>query len=169
MNNKESFPSRKPTRLRNYDYSTPGSYFITICTQGREKLLSEVVGDGSPIPPRLTQPGIFLDESIRQITERYDSVTVDNYIIMPNHIHLLLSVGPSDDVDNSKVAIDRVIGWLKYDSTKKINEFFRTPGQKRFQRSFHDHIIRDINDYEKIYEYIEYNYLKWSKDCFYVE
>ena len=117
----------------------------------------------------LTHPGVLVDESIRQIKERYASITVDNYIIMPNHIHLLLSVESSDDADNSKVAVDSVIGWLKYDITKKINEFFRTPGQKRFQRSFHDHIIRDINDYERINEYIEYNYLKWSKDCFYVD
>lgn len=169
MINKNNYSSRKPTRLRNFDYSTPGSYFITICTQSREKLLSEVVGDGLPIPPMLTHPGVLVDESIRQIKERYASITVDNYIIMPNHIHLLLSVESSDDADNSKVAVDSVIGWLKYDITKKINEFFRTPGQKRFQRSFHDHIIRDINDYERINEYIEYNYLKWSKDCFYVD
>lgn len=169
MDNKDNVLHRKPTRLRNFDYSSPGAYFITICTQNREKLLSEITVNGSPVLPVLSQAGVLIDESIRHISEKYISVTVDNYIIMPNHIHLILSIESTDSADSSTVSVDRIIGWLKYDGTKKINEFFKTPGQKRFQRSFHDHIIRDLNDYEKIYEYIEYNYLKWSKDCFYVE
>lgn len=117
----------------------------------------------------LTLFGNFADESIIQIGQRYPGIKVDNYIIMPNHIHLLLSVDEIDGRRDASPTVDKVIGWFKYDVTAKINAHFNTPGKRRFQRSFHDHIIRNEYDYEKINEYIEYNYLKWSKDCFYVE
>lgn len=163
------YPKRKPTRLKNYDYSSPGAYFITICTHNREKLLSEIVGEGSPLPPVLTECGKLVDETVRQIEVNYSTIKVVNYIIMPNHIHLLLIISEPDGRRNASPTIDRVIGWLKYHITGKINTHLSTPGQKRFQRSFHDHIIRDDNDFQKIWSYIEYNHLKWSDDCFFVE
>lgn len=170
MINKKDFPERKPTRLREYDYSTPGVYFITICTQNRKKLLSEISDEGENPKPVLTECGKIADIAIGQLHGRYPSISVDNYVIMPNHIHLLLSVTECDfGRRNASPTVDRVIGWLKYNITKQINVFFSTQGQKRFQRSFHDHIIRDKNDYEKIWNYIEYNHLKWNEDCFFVE
>ena len=76
------FPERKPVRLRNYDYSQNGAYFITICTQGRRKILSEIVGDDAHIVPRLY--GQVAEKYIRNVSE------IDKYIIMPDHIHLLI-------------------------------------------------------------------------------
>ena len=63
------YPKRKPTRLKNYDYSSPGAYFITICTHNREKLLSEIVGEGSPLPPVLTECGKLVDETVNVFSE----------------------------------------------------------------------------------------------------
>ena len=81
---------RKPNRLPDYDYSTPGAYFITICTEGRKLLLSHIVGGGA-----LDAPNVLLTEA-GQITQRHiisgnriSGVTVEKYVIMPNHIDYL--------------------------------------------------------------------------------
>ena len=153
MNN-NFYPKRKPNRLKGYDYSTPGSYFITICTQNRKKLLSEIAGDGLNITLELTECGRVVDKAVNQISVRYPSITVDNYVIMPNHIHLLLSVIASDGRRDASPTVDSAMGWFKYRITKDINLVLGTVGQKCFQRSFHDHIVRTDSDYEKIWSYI---------------
>lgn len=91
-------PQRKPNRLPDYNYSQNGAYFITICTQGRKKFLSQIVGDGSPVPKPI---GMIAEEYIRQIPETYPAVSVDRYVIMPDHIHLLLRF----DRDNYDIAL----------------------------------------------------------------
>ena len=86
-------PKRKPTRLKGYDYSTPGAYFITICTQDRKELLSEIiVGDDAHIVPQnhLSNYGLICDKYINHINIKYENVTVDKYVIMPNHIHFII-------------------------------------------------------------------------------
>lgn len=81
------FLKRKPNRLCDYDYSQNGAYFVTICTQNREKILSDIVGDGSPVPKPF---GMIAEEIIAQIPNKYPMVSVDKYVVMPDHIHLLL-------------------------------------------------------------------------------
>ncbi len=190
---RNKFPKRKPTRLQNYDYSSPGAYFITICTQGKKCILSDIVGEGSPLPyerptlslhiapgtyavspvPELTRYGEIVDGLIKIIPVKYNSVFVDRYVIMPNHIHVLLSVIPSDNSGRgdpsptATVSIERITGWLKYQATKEINAVRQTPGERVFQRSFYDHVIRCRDDYDEIYKYIAENPLKWQSDCFY--
>lgn len=80
---------RKRNRLCNYDYGQNGAYFITICTKDRKQILSKIVGDGFPIP---NLPGRIAEEMIEQVMIRYPSVSVDKYVIMPDHIHLLLRI-----------------------------------------------------------------------------
>ena len=80
-------PIRKPNRLWEYDYSTNGAYFVTICTQDRLKILSSIVGDGSPVPKPY---GMIAEKLIAQIPEKYPTVSVDNFVIMPDHIHMML-------------------------------------------------------------------------------
>ena len=84
---------RKPIRLKNYDYSSPGAYFITICTHNRKELLSEIiVGDDAHIVPKnhISKYGLICDKYINNINIKYENVTVDKYVIMPNHIHLII-------------------------------------------------------------------------------
>ncbi|MBQ2928542.1 MAG: transposase [Oscillospiraceae bacterium] len=159
-------PKRKRNRLMNYDYSSNGVYFVTICTEGRQKVLCEIVGDGSPVPK---EAGRIAEKMIRKIPEKYPDVSVDNYVVMPNHIHLLLAINEPDKMRNASPAMGTVVGWYKYQVTKMVNEMSGTQGTKLFQRSFRDHIIRGEKDYLKIWEYIEYNPLKWREDCFYTE
>ena len=81
--------SRKQNRLENYDYSQNGAYFVTICTQDRKPVLGAIVGDGFPVPKPI---GEIAEEYIRRISEKYPDVTVDQYVIMPDHIHILLRI-----------------------------------------------------------------------------
>ena len=92
MNN---LPKRKPTRLKDYDYSTPGAYFITICVKERKQILSKIiVGDDAHIVPpnQLTNIGLVCDKYINNINTIYENVYLDKYVIMPNHIHLIISL-----------------------------------------------------------------------------
>ena len=91
MNQPKELKERKPTRLKNFDYSTTASYFITICTENRKNILSKIVGEGSPLP-KLSQYGEISNTWIRRLPTKYPQISVDCYIIMPNHIHLLLSL-----------------------------------------------------------------------------
>lgn len=166
------YKNRKPNRLAGYDYSGNGAYFITICTQDRECTLSDIdVGDGFPVPV-LTDYGKISDKYINLITEKYPTVFVDKYVIMPNHIHLLLVVQNPDftasGTGNPSPTIGNVIGWLKYQVSKQINEIHGIAGQHIFQRSYHDHIIRNEKTFQMIWKYIDENPLKWESDCFYV-
>lgn len=83
---------RKPNRLKGFDYSTNGAYFVTICTKDRKCILSRIVGEGLCALPqnKLTPIGIEVEKSIRYINKNYNNVLIDKYIIMPNHIHLIV-------------------------------------------------------------------------------
>lgn len=164
------FPKRKSSRLKGYDYSTNGAYFITICTDKRKNLFSHIVGaiHESPISI-LTFYGTAVDSIIKSLPERFN-VKIDNYIIMPNHIHMIISIENAprairESPLQSHSDIIRVIGYLKMNASKQIHKSGYEG--KIWQRSFHDHIIRDEKDYQMIWEYIEHNAQKWEEDCFY--
>ena len=87
-------PNRKPTRLKGYDYSTPGMYFLTVCTKYRKHLLGEIVGCGDFDAPQmiLSEYGQILDKHIRLMNEKYSHIKIDKYVIMPNHFHFILNI-----------------------------------------------------------------------------
>lgn len=169
-----TLPKRKVNRLAKYDYSQNGAYFVTICTKNKAYLLSRIVnvGDGFPVP-KLNDAGIIVDNYISLISIKYPSVTVDKYVIMPNHFHLILLFDDKlnfiGGTGNPSPTLGTVIGWLKYQATKQFNEQNQTAGLPLFQCSFHDHIIRNENDYKTVWNYIDINPLKWEGDCFYSE
>lgn len=153
-------PKRKPTRLKNYDYSGNGAYFVTICTHNRKCILSDIVGEGLCTLPKntLTPIGKEIEKSIQYIDENYEGAIIDKYVIMPNHIHLIVILNNSGGHGNPP--LQNVIRNLKSFTTKIYDHIL-------WQRSFHDHIIRGEKDYKKIWEYIDTNPLKWELDCFY--
>ena len=155
---------RKANRLPEYDYSTPGAYFVTICTHNRKNTLSAIVGDGSPVPKL---PGQIAEKYIQMIPDHFPAVNVDHYVIMPNHIHLLLQIKSSDESESLCPSLGNIIGWYKYQVTKSINNYCDTNGTRFFQRSYHDHVVRNEQDYQKIWLYIETNPIRWINDCFY--
>ena len=161
---KNDFPKRKPNRLRDYDYSTPGAYFITICAKDRKQLLGKIVGDDAHIVPKnyLSNYGLICDKYINSINVKYENVTVDKYVIMPNHIHLIIFLSGTMKASSPTSNIESIIRSFKTMVTKEI-------GSSIWQRSYHDHVIRDENDYKKIWEYIDNNVTQWEMDCFYEE
>ncbi len=145
---------RKPNRLKNYNYSLNGLYFITICTQDKKCTLSDA---NNPIT--LTGLGTIVKEKIETIEEKYKGVVLDKYVIMPNHIHLILKITNNEWRAMLAATISRVIQHFKGAITKQT-------GQKVFQRSFHDHVIRNEKSYLEILKYVEENQMKWELDCF---
>lgn len=162
-------PQRKQTRLKGYDYSSAGAYFITICTQDRQCVLSSIVGEGlAPPVVRLTHYGKITETQICLLNSRFPSVAVEKYVIMPNRVHLILrlsgrteNLSPAGGASPSPT-VPTIIGVLKSMVTRSCKCDTRL-----FQRSFHDHIIRNSEDYRRIWEYIDSNPAKWAEDCFY--
>ncbi len=167
--NKEEFPKRKPNRMASYDYSSNGAYFITICTDNRKNILCKIVGEGLCALPQieLSPIGKIVDEAVKYINENYDGVTVDNYVIMPNHIHLLIFVNYEDSDKTGghgdpPLRVYDIIGRFKSFTNNKFDGIL-------WQRSFHDHVIRNEKDYRKIYEYISSNPSIWQEDSLYTK
>ena len=112
-----------------------------------------------------------MESVICQLPQKYD-IKIDQYVIMPNHIHLLLSIDRPyengsirESTLHRRSDISKIIGYLKMNVTKEIHRF--APTEKVFQRSFHDHIVRGQHDYEEIRDYIDKNPAKWLQDRFY--
>ena len=161
-----NLPKRKPTRLKGYDYSTSGAYFITICTHNRECILGEIVGQGlAPAETDLSQYGKIARDQLLDLENRYKSVKIDKYVIMPNHIHVILITDNTAGASPCPTISDIVCSFKSL--TTRICNKSDNKTQKIFQTSFHDHIIRGEKDYQKIWEYIDTNPLKWELDCFY--
>lgn len=157
--------NRKRTRLKEYDYSSEGSYFITICSKDKKPIFSKIVGDGFPDVPQvvLTEYGKVINRQINLMGEYYKNIKIDNYVIMPNHIHILISVyinGSSGMPTPTNEAIPSFVGTFKRFVNRKV-------GRDIFQRSYNDHIIRDERDYIGRWKYIENNPLKWELDELY--
>ena len=155
---------RKPNRLKGYDYSQNGAYFITMCVKDRREMLWNAVGARIARPQNtedLSEYGIVIKNAINNISEQYPSVLVDKYVIMPNHIHMILLVDSSGDGRAMRApTISTVINQMKGYVTKQI-------GFSLWQKLFHDHIIRNEEEYRKIWEYIDTNPLKWEDDCYF--
>jgi len=154
MNN---LPKRKHLRLNHYDYSQPGAYFITICTSNKSNLFW--IFDDQPIQTindiKLSPEGIIVKQGIIQISSHYNNITVDKYCIMPDHIHLIIRIKSNENGQiNFSPAIPTVIGSLKRWISKQI-------GKPIWQKSYYDHCIRNQEDYNEKYKYIENNPYKY--------
>ena len=159
---------RKTMRLTGYDYNTPGVYFLTICTKDRQCLLAHIKeGDVVNGPVHTLKPyGQTVKSYIEKMDALYDYLKVENYVIMPNHIHILLSIkeGPSrtpvPTLQNSYIS--RFVSSLKRFCNKEC-------GGNIWQSRSYDHIIRNQTDFDVHMEYIQSNPFAWKKDEFYIE
>lgn len=171
MNTQDKLPQRKHTRLKHFDYSSCGAYFITICTHNRQCILSRInVGGDVPDAPQcvdLLPFGVIADRYIQQLNEFYDEITIDQYVIMPNHIHILLIVSYNGASGTSHPTKQHSIV-SKFVSTFKrfCNKEY---GNNIWQTSFYDHIIRNKEDYQEIVKYIYQNPMQWYFDELYVD
>ena len=167
------YTRRTNNRLIGYDYSQTGYYYVTICTKNRECIFGKIqntkyVGAGlAPARIKLTKIGQIIDTNWRNIPNQYDNIQIDEYTIMPNHIHGILikrataRVAPTSSLGQiigsfkSKCVID----YLKCIQKNNLNKF-----AKIWQRSFYDHVIRNEISLHKTREYIIGNPLTWQSD-----
>lgn len=157
---------RKSSRLKGYDYSAPNAYFITICTMDRRNLFWKMEDDvgaasGRPNNARLTDCGKIVKQRIEEIPQHYPMISVDHYVIMPNHVHLLLQIH-AEEFGRPVAAptISVVVNKLKGAVSRQV-------GFTVWQKGFYDHVVRAEQDYREIWHYIENNPYKWKEDRFY--
>jgi REP element-mobilizing transposase RayT len=158
------YPKRKHTRLKNYDYTQSGCYFLTICTKDKQHLLGKIVSEDvvananiKIATVQLSDYGKLVKDVIDKIETHYHA-TVENYVIMPNHVHLLLTL---ESAAEYVVSVPKIIATLKNIVTRKI-------GENIWQTSYHDHIIRDEADMIKRWSYIDSNPAKWAEDKYFI-
>ena len=149
-----AFYSRKSPRLPGYDYTTENYYFVTICTHDKACIFGT--------PNKLSPLGEIVFQHLQALSSHYKSVNVDVFRVMPNHVHFIVAFGA--DADRS---LDVVVGLFKSGVTRQIRK--TDPKCNVWQRSFHDHIIRNQREYEQIWQYIQFNDQKWETDCFYLK
>lgn len=158
-------PNRKNIRLKDFDYSQSGYYFITICTKDKKNIFWKVGASfaGPHQQHHLSDIGEIVDLEINKINIVYGTnAEINNYVIMPNHIHMIIIIYNKGGANSQVPKIQRIIQQFKGSLTKQI-------GFPIWQKSFYDHIIRNQTDYEKINEYIENNPLKWEEDKYYLK
>lgn len=144
-------PQRKNIRLKNYDYSTLGMYFVTICTQDRIEILGRIRDKKI----KLTEQGKITQKYLNNIDVVYAGIKIDEYIIMPNHIHMIIEINSS-----TGISVSRIIKQYKEKVTKQI-------GYSIWQKSYYEHIIRNENEYYKIKQYIQNNVINWEEDKYF--
>lgn len=148
---KDCLPARKKIRLNEYDYSNEGMYFITICTKNRLELLGKIEKENMI----LTDDGRIVKKYINQMFQKYNNIRIDEYVIMPNHIHMIIVIN-----NKNEITIPRIIKQFKMVVSKNI-------GYSIWQKSFYEHIIRKEKDYYFIKEYIQNNIINWKKDKYF--
>lgn len=146
---------RRSIRLKGYDYSQAGAYFVTICTQNRACLFGEVVGGDL----RLNDAGTIARQCWLEIPIHFPNTELDEFVIMPNHVHGIIVL-----VEPPTRSIPTIIGSFKSATTKRINEYRSTPGTPVWQRSYYEHVIRDDESLNRIQKYIRNNPVKWTLD-----
>ena len=147
------FPTRKTNRLKDFDYSSPGAYFITICTKDRKNIFWTTTEPCafSEYELPLSEPGKIVESCIHEIPVRYPALFVDKYTIMPNHIHLLLRIkSGANGRPLAAPTIPNLVNQFKGAVSKKI-------GFSPWQKGYHDHVVRNREDFEEIWTYIHNN------------
>ena len=156
-----NLPKRTHPRLKNFDYSKNGYYFVTICTADHKEILSTVtVGRGlAPAEVILSPIGKIAEEQLLRLSLLHPLVKVEKYVIMPNHIHILLFIDGFSAGASPRPTLSDIICSFKSLTTRNCKVFL--PSTKLWQTSFYDHIIRNEEDYKIHYRYIEDNPVMW--------
>jgi putative transposase len=179
--------NRRSIRLKGYDYTQPGAYFVTLCTVQREEIFGEVVNGEM----RLNPLGEIVREEWMKTAEIRSNVELhaDEFVIMPNHVHGIVwivestSVGATRGSNESASAgatqrvaptkgsrtlvpgsLGAILGQFKSITAKRINALRETSGVAVWQRNYYEHIIRNENELENIWDYIDTNPLRWQED-----
>jgi REP element-mobilizing transposase RayT len=182
---------RRSVRLRDYDYSSAGAYFVTIMVKDRECLLGEIVDDEM----RLSEIGEVVAAIWDSLPERYPGVELDGFVIMPNHVHGIIVITPEANagcvgdrmagapvgavhepplqppppdpvsmLERRRMLLPKIIGYFKMNTAKRANQIRSLPGVPFWQRDYYEHVIRNSADLEHLRDYIARNPLRWALD-----
>jgi putative transposase len=184
---------RQSTRLKNYDYTSRGAYFITLCTYQKQYLFGDIV-EGEMV---LNDMGKIIDEEWARSAGIRKEIELDEFVIMPSHVHGILWILPPDSSSNDRVAgnspiplpsnvgargasplqgnatttagtakksLGAFVGGFKGSCGKRINQLRGTPGVTIWHRNYHDHIIRNDKELNAIRQYIQLNPQNWPTD-----
>ncbi|MAT99697.1 MAG: transposase [Anaerolineaceae bacterium] len=164
---------RRSIRLKGYDYSSEGAYFVTICVKSGESILGKVV-DGEMV---LNDYGRIVAACWQDLVNHYEHVILDAFVIMPNHIHFIVifvdtkvgaSLRPAPTrpaaTGGKKHGLPEIARALKSFSARRINELREATGTSFWQRNYYEHIIRNERALNAIREYIDNNPVNWLRD-----
>lgn len=153
-------PKRQLPRKRDFCYSAREVYFLTICAKDRRNIFSTIVPTKDLKAPvvQLSVIGKIVDKHIQSIAD-LKGVYLEKYVVMPDHIHMLIFIDSEidDNIHRDPTPTDiipRIVAYLKRSTNKEV-------GENIFQKSYYDHIIRNQDDYNKHWDYIENNPLAW--------
>lgn len=172
---------RRSIRLKGYDYSSPGSYFVTLVTKDRRNLFGKLNNGQMYLNPiGNCAAGVLMT------LPKHFNVKIDSWIIMPDHLHCILEISstgeaskemrnlrgfdaclnasPPRPIGTSHGSLGAIIQNYKSISTRRINSMLHTPGNHIWQRNYYEHIIRDERDRQAIAEYIVNNPRNWAAD-----
>ncbi len=182
---------RRSIRIKDYDYSREGLYFITICTHNHERLFGQINNDEM----MLNEYGKTAYHEWLQTGEMRKNILLQEFVIMPNHMHGIIEINnstgrgmmprallhcdtksqgtyqraPTEQFGKpTSNTIPTIVRGFKSTVTKQINTIRNTPGQTVWQRSYYEHVIRNEKSYNRIFEYIRYNPKKWLQDEYYM-
>ena len=155
------FKPRKRNRKLGFDYSSEAIYFVTICCKDRVHFFGKIINGEM----YLNESGKIVNSQINWLEEQYGYCHVHNAVVMPNHVHILLEIWKSENPDVKVKSLSSLIGAFKTTASKQIH--LADNGDFAWQRSFHDHIVRNETRYQIIFNYISENPGKWEEDKFY--
>ena len=168
---------RRPTRLSNYDYSNEGVYFVSICSKDRKNIFSQI-DNNVIVDVELTKLGKIIETHWQDIPKQYKNIDIDEYIIMPNHIHGIIIIQRRDEamprlykgkytqmsrISPKAGSLSSIIGTYKSRVTRTINQM-KPEIKFAWQSRFHDHVIRNEKSLDQIRKYILQNPIKWDLD-----
>ena len=152
-------------RLPDYDYSQPGAYFVTIVTHQRQLLFEEGAIKA------------IVEDTWRRIPEHFKQVSLDAFVVMPNHVHGVLVISdvgaglprpsPSQGEETSPLPrplLGQAVAYFKYQSAKRINQLRNTPGARVRQRNYYEHVVRSEVEFDRVRQYIVDNPARWELD-----
>ncbi len=169
---------RKPQRLKEFDYATPGAYFVTICSQDRLPVLGNIVGD----EVQVSRVGEIVKTFWHDLPNHYASIELDEFIVMSNHVHAIVwildsstqlspvvgeGLRPSPTKPSNNPSLPEIIRAFKSYSARGVNKTCNTSGNPLWQRGYYEHIIRNDEDLYQHRSYVANNPLKWSADEYY--
>jgi len=154
-----TFPQRKSPRLKDYDYSLSGGYFVTICSHQKQHVFGRV----KDTKMQLSDIGQLAHDHWTKTPDHFPSVVLSDYVVMPNHVHMILFL---KETHTQKPKLGTIIGTYKAAVTRIAKLEFEFT-DTLWQTLYHDHIIRNDVDLTRIRDYVQTNPARWEADTFY--